>query len=213
MEAIKYTSNKEIEEIIKKDVDNILNNNYIGLEKVVKNTPTELRLPGQGRYEVGKTLVTYVGVDENNELIMETWGGGKAKIEKDSVILRNVEPIRDKKGDLVWVLYNENGEAKIVNENTPGAEILYNEYVSNTEFVEKFYKLEDKLTDKKWVKGLKTKNPIFARQVDQDFVLALEEGSQIEVKKGGWLIYHAKEGKVTVSAISEDWFEKTYKRI
>jgi len=115
-----------------------------GAEMWLKTAPTDIMAADASnekpRHRPGNQLVTYKGVTSSGELDQETWGGGVATLEDDSVILRNQESLKfpdghPKAGEEVHVTYADDGTATIVEEDEPGAEVARNEYASTMNFV------------------------------------------------------------------------------
>ncbi len=213
----KYANKEELNTKINEAVASIEQGETNGLTAMIKNTPTLLLRASeqheQTRYQPGKQLVTYNGMDEQGNPIQETWGGGVADIKQDSVILKNEQPIQypeahELAGQDVKGFYNEDGKFVVDQDN--GKTTLFNEYVSDVDFVKGAYGLEAK---QEWQKGFKLQ-PSYMLQIPEetgDVAIITKSGTEINVTGGDYVIIDSKKGKVTsVHGCEKSWLEKTY---
>jgi len=214
---MKYCNNEKLEDLIIKSIESIKNEEEPNLEKFLKKPYTGILSASKEhekkRYIPGNKLVTYNGIDEEGNPIQETWGGGVADINEDSVILKNLEPIKypeghELEGLVVKGTYNQDGTFKVDQKN--GDEKLFNEYVSDVEFVKNAYGIKPKT---KWQKGLKLQ-PSYALEIPsemKDIKIKTGDGIEINLNGGDYIIIDAKDGEVkSIHGIEKDWFDKTY---
>tara|TARA_Y100000310_G_scaffold308452_1_gene351572 strand:+ start:290 stop:976 length:687 start_codon:yes stop_codon:yes gene_type:complete len=191
-----------------------------GLTAMIKNAPAGILKASstheETRYRPGNQLVTYNGMDADGNPVQETWGGGVADITEDSVILRNVEPIRyaeghELAGQEVKGFYDEDGKFHVDQEN--GKVTLFNEYVSDVEFVKGAYGVEPTET---WQEGFKLQ-PSYAFEIPSDMgdvTITTKSGVEINLTGGDYVVIDAKKDKVTsVHGVEAGWLNRTYKNL
>ncbi len=213
----KYTKNKQLNKQINQAVACIEQGDVDGLTAIIKNTPTHLlkasKQNQETRYQPGNQLVTYNGIDEQGNPIQETWGGGVADIKEDSVILKNAQPIQYPEqhglaGQDVKGFYDQDGKFVVDQEN--GKTTLFNEYVSDVEFVKTAYGVEAK---PEWQTGYKLQ-PSYVLQIPQELgnvEIITKQGTEINLTGGDYVIIDSKKGKVTsVHGCEKSWLNKTY---
>jgi hypothetical protein len=162
---VKYSSNEELNIFIKNLIEKIQKGEIPdGAVKMKKNSPTKLLKADPSnahkRYQPGGRLITYTGMNKDGDLIKETYGGGVADIKDNSVILQNQEPRRYPKdymdpslvGQPIKGEFNDDGTF-VVDQN--GETVLYNEYVSDTEFVKGAYGVDLNTEDIAWHTAIK----------------------------------------------------------
>ena len=214
-----YCSDPKLNALITQQIQAIQSGNSGATIKVIKNQPTQLLRASSRhdvyRYRPGSVLITYNGIDNSGQPIQETWGGGTANINEDSVILRNTEPIcypKDYKdpelaGKPVRGYYLLGGTF-VVDPKKPYV-TLFNEYVSTAEDVRKLYGVD---ATEEWQEALK---------LSYSYVFKIPEGfkdvfidpndKNIKLSSGDYVVIDAKDGKVTsVHGIEASWFDKTY---
>lgn len=210
-----YTTNTTLQESIEQAVHTIQEGRPEGLEAMIKKTPTLILKADEShktmRYRPGSKLITYTGIDENGQLIKETWGGGEATLDESSVVLKNVEPIKYPEGHTlagkeVRGRYDRNGEFHIDEEG----EVLYNEYVSNMDFVRGAYGIEPNIA---WKSGYKL-DPSYVFEIPKfigDVTITTASGIDIRLTGGDYVIIDTKKGKVkSVHGCEKNWLKKTY---
>ncbi|MFT4310761.1 MAG: hypothetical protein ACMXYC_03960 [Candidatus Woesearchaeota archaeon] len=170
----------------------------------IKNEPTLLRAVHDT--EVGGQVITYTGVDTQGALVQETYGGGVATLHPNSVVLRNPVPIQypighPQSGEVVQGTYQHDGSFVIGN----GQDVLFNQWVSDKEYVKCAYGVEPTL---EWISALKLKH-VQAMQLPADcepVVVTTKEGVGIHVKAGDYVIFQSEN----VHACEKKLFEQTY---
>ncbi len=223
-----YSNNESLDELISNAVESIEQSAPLTkLTSMIKNAPTKILLAspnhGESRYQPGNELVTYTGIDDDNNLIRETWNDGVAVIKKNSVILRNSSPImygensKNRTG-VVQVAYSDDGTAvpvvlpkKVVAvENNANLGTLYNEYVSDVDWVKNNYGVQ---ATTQWQSGLKLQ-PSFVFEIPStygDVNVITKKGIEISLKGGDYVVLDAKNDKVSsVHGIAKSWLDKTY---
>lgn len=213
-----HSPDQRLNSLITKSVDAIESGKELeGLEKSIKNTPTGILAASpdhdQTRFQPGEKLVTYNGIDESGNPIQETWGGGVAEINDDSVILKNEEPIRYPEGHKLSG-QEVRGDFQpdgifVVNQDT-GNETLFNEYVSDKEFVQSAYGID---ASSEWQTRLKLE-PSYLFEIPDDVentVVKTRSGVEINVGPGDYVAIDTKKGKVnSIRGIEKSWKDKTY---
>lgn len=191
--------NREIDEVQRK----IAVGDTAELERWIKNVPTLVLKADashlENRYKPGSRLVTYTGVDESGKPIQETYNDGVAEITEDSVILRNIEPLKYPKGhpeegQKVEGYYDENNA--FVPQKGGGA-YLYNEYVSDTKWVKENYGID--ATSENFVPALKLQ-PSFMHKISDekgDVMITSSKGSELHMHGGDYVVFDAKGTKIT----------------
>lgn len=213
-----YTNNQKLEDMISIAVASIeAGSPHSSLTAMVKNAPTYILLASvnhtEARYQPKHQLVTYNSVDKDGTPIQETWGGGVAEIKTDSVILKNTEPLRYPKcheleGKEVKGVYQEDG--KFVVDQKGGTTTLYNEYVSDVEFVKCAYGV---LATEQLQTGLKLQSS-YVMQIPQgigEVVITTKSGVEINLSSGDYVIIDAPKDKVkSVHGCENSWLDRTY---
>ncbi|MFC1698229.1 hypothetical protein ACFL1H_07860 [Nanoarchaeota archaeon] len=209
-----YSNYGDINKTIIKAIASILANNPIeGLKAFIKNKPTMILLASPDhdkvRYQPGNQLVTYNGIDEKGRLIQETWGDGVADITAESVILQNKEPIKYSQGhslDGVAVKGYYGEDSKFVIDQENGDEILFNEYVSNLDFVKGAYGID---ASTKWQEGYKL-DPSYVFQIPQ-LHIKTKSGIEINLNGGDFVVIDSKNGEIkSVHGVEAQCFNDTY---
>lgn len=213
-----YSNNQKLEDMISTAVASIeAGTPNTSLTAMVKNSPTYILLASvnhaENRYQPGHQLVTYNGVDKEGNPIQETWGGGVAEIKADSVILRNAEPLRypeghELAGKEVRGFYQEDGRFVVDQKN--GTTTLFNEYVSDVEFVKGAYGVQ---ATEQLQTGLKLQ-PSYVMQIPSDIgqvAITTKSGVEINLSGGDYVVIDAKKNKVTsVHGCENSWLGRTY---
>ncbi len=237
----RYSDNTELDARILAAVGRVEQGDVSGLTAMIKTVKTGILRADpshpETRYQPGKKLVTYIGVKEDGSPIKETWGGGVAEIKEDSVILRNVEPIRYAKehaleGREVRGFYNEEGAFAV--DQKSGDTTLFNEYVSTVKFVagdptdpsdRGAYGVQPTL---RWQEALKLQ-PSYAFSIPPELGAVTvrtepgNDGVEIHLTGGDYVVVDlkklgsedaAKSGKVnkitSVHGGNKEWIERTY---
>lgn len=210
----RYSSNERLNTFIKEAVEHIQSGSTPeGAVKMKKNSPTGILKADptnpQKRYQPGGKLVTYTGMDQDGNLIKESYGGGVADVKENSVILQNREPRRypaDFKdpslaGKEIKGRYNDDGTFVV---DPKGDTFLYNEYVSDSDFVKGAYGVDVNKEDLTWSTAIK---------LDPSFVIRNPgiEGAEIigktgvknELFKDSYIVFDArtKNGVTTVLSV------------
>jgi len=213
-----YSNNQKLDDLIQESVSSIeAGKPHAGLTAMIKNSPTYLLLASpnhtESKYQPGHKLVTYNGVDKDGKPIQETWGGGVAEIKDNSVILRNAESVRypdghELAGKEVKGFYKEDGTFVVDPKN--GTTTLFNEYVSDVEFVKDAYGVQ---AIEQWQTGLKLQ-PSYVLQIPSDLgqvAIITKSGVEINLSGGDYVVIDAKKAKVTsVHGCESRWLDKTY---
>lgn len=216
-----YSNNKTLNDLIEKAIISVEEGKTLeGLTAMIKNSPTRILKASQNhkekRYCPGNKLVTYNGIDQDGNPVQETWGGGVAEIKEDSVILKNEEPIKYSKehklaGSDVKGFYTEDNIFVVDQKN--GNETLFNEYVSDVNFVKGAYGI---LATEKWQKGLKLQ-PSYVLEIPSELgsvAITTKSGVSINLNSRDYVVIDAKKGKVSsVHGCERSWLNKTYKNL
>jgi hypothetical protein len=216
-----YSNNARLNELIEGAVSSIeIGSSAEGLTAMIKNAPTGILKASstheESRYRPGNQLVTYNGMDADGKPVQETWGGGVADITEDSVILKNVEPIRcaeghELAGKEVNGTYQEDGKFVVDQEN--GAVTLFNEYVSDVDFVKGAYGVE---ATEQWQTGFKLQ-PSYVLEIPTDMgdvTITTKSGVEINLTGGDYVVIDTKKDKVTsVHGCESGWLDKTYRNL
>jgi hypothetical protein len=216
-----YANEKKLDDMIQEAVASIEQGKPVSdLTAMIKNAPTGMLLASAlhdtARYMPGNKLVTYNGVDKDGKPIQETYNGGVAVLTENSVILRSAEPIRYPEGHKlagVDVLGEYNTDGTFVVDQNNGNTKLYNEYVSDVDFVKGAYGVT---ATEKWQTGLKLA-PSYVMQIPNDLesvVITTKNGVGITLAGGDYVVIDTKKGKVTsVHGCESGWLDRTYVKL
>lgn len=213
-----YSNNKQLDEIIQEAIVQIESGNSTNnLTAMIKKTPTYILLANEThdetRYTPGNQLVTYNGINQDGKPIQETWGGGIAQITEDSVILRNADSIKYPEGHNLAgkeVKGNYNPDGTFVVNQKKGKTTLFNEYVSDTNFVKNAY---GKNATTVWQEAFKLE-PSYVIQIPKNLEnvdIKTNSGIEINLAGGDYVVIDTKKGKISsVHGCEKTWLDKTY---
>jgi len=210
--AKEYSNIPALNDLIEQAVGTIEQGRKDGLVEMIKNSPTYILKASpnhkETRYRVGEQLVTYNAIGADGKPVKETYKDGKANVESNSVILRNAEPIKNKDGQEVKGFYEKDGT--FVPDQEKGIDVLFNEYVSNVDFVKTNYGVQPK---EEWQKGVKLQ-PSYILEIPsemKDVTIKSNSGAEIKLTGGDYVVIDSKKGKVSsVHGCERSWLNKTY---
>lgn len=164
------------------------------------------------RYRPGSKHITWIM--EANGLKNETYGAESSDITPSSVILKNIDPLRYPDGHSLAgqiVMGKYQGEIFIPDPN--GTEMLYNEWISDLQYVKDIYGVDATL---EWQKEFK-KVPTFVLQIPYFFGeinLVTAKEKRFSLSGGSYVGLQPKSASdntlVDIYPIQEEQFDTTY---
>lgn len=209
-----YSNNTTLNEIIEQAVSSIEQGNIDAFTQMIKTKPTAMLKAESDRkeirYRVGSNLITYNGVSKGGKPIQETFGGGVENIENDSVIMKNVEPLKypeghPLEGQEVKGYYKSDG--KFIASQKIGKTTLFNEYVSDVDWVKRNYGVT---ATREWQQGFKLE-PSYIIPIPETVGNVELLARNIRLTSGDYVVIDTKKGKIdSVHGIEKGCLDRTY---